>query len=72
MRPRIRGFEQALEQPTTGVFTDEELDGLPEPAARYSRAAIAPGTPLAQTARITMRGRIKLKKWLRFAATMHV
>ena len=51
------------------VFIDEELDGLPAPAARYLRAAIAPGTPLLPAARLTMTGSIKLgTRWLPFRA----
>jgi hypothetical protein len=50
------------------VFTDAEVDGLPDPVCRYLRAAIAPGTPLATAARIGMRGQIKLGRWLPFQA----
>jgi hypothetical protein len=47
------------------VFAHEDVVGLPAPVARYLRAAIAPGTPLVPTARLTMRGAIKLgKRWL--------
>jgi uncharacterized protein DUF6544 len=52
-----------------GVFTESELEGLPEPVGRYLRAAIAPGTPLAESATLHMRGAIKLgTRWLRFRA----
>jgi hypothetical protein len=50
------------------VFTDAELDGLPDPVCRYLRAAIAPGTPLAAAARFRMHGQIKLGRWLPFQA----
>lgn len=51
------------------VFSDAELDGLPEPVCRYLRAAIAPGTALASSATLRMRGAIKLRKrWLRLRA----
>ncbi len=50
------------------VFTQAELDGLPGPVRRYLRAAIAPGTRLATTARLHMRGHIKVGRWLPFRA----
>jgi hypothetical protein len=52
-----------------GTFSQDELVGLPEPVCRYFRASIAPGTPLARSARFTMRGSIKLgRRWLPFRA----
>jgi hypothetical protein len=51
-----------------GTFTSEELDGLPEPARRHLTQAITPGTPLATSARLRMRGRIKIGRWLPFRA----
>ena len=61
--------EQQLLRPSEpAVFTDAELDGLPDPVCRYLRAAIAPGTPLATAARLRMRGQIKLGRWLPFQA----
>ena len=54
--------------PAAGAFCDGELDGMPEPVRRYFRAAIASGAPLAQSARLRMRGRIKLGLWLPFRA----
>jgi hypothetical protein len=56
----------------TGVdstFDPAELAGLPDPVIRYFTAAIAPGTPLVRAARIEMRGRIKIGRWLPFTAT---
>lgn len=50
------------------VFTDAELDGLPAPVRRHLRAAIAPGTPLAASARLRMHGHIKVGRWLPFHA----
>jgi hypothetical protein len=51
------------------VFSDSELDGLPEPVCRYLRGAIAPGTPLVPSATLRMRGSIKLgNRWLRLRA----
>ena len=60
--------EQRLVRPSETVFTDAELDGLPDPVCRYFRAAIAPGTPLAAAARFRMHGQIKLGRWLPFQA----
>jgi hypothetical protein len=51
-----------------GGFTGAELDGLPEPARRHLAQAIAPGTPLATSVRLRMRGRIKVGRWLPFRA----
>jgi hypothetical protein len=66
---RLRSLERALTRPSEGVFGEGEVERLPEPIARYFRAAIAPGTPLATSARIEMRGRIKLKRWMPFEGT---
>lgn len=50
-----------------GAFHEDELSGLPEPVARYFRAAITPGAPLARAADLEMRGRLNLNgRWLRF------
>jgi hypothetical protein len=55
--------------PAAGSFSDAELEGLPDPVCRYLGAAIAPGTPLASSARFRMHGSIKLgKRWVRFRA----
>jgi TusA-related sulfurtransferase len=50
------------------VFTEAELEGLPGPVRRHLAAAIAPGTPLVTSARLRMRGRIKVGRWLPFHA----
>jgi hypothetical protein len=43
------------------------LGGLPEPVCRFLTASVAPGTPLACSARFRMRGSIKLgTRWVRF------
>lgn len=65
----IGEIERRLVRPAEGAFAEWELDGLPEPVQHMFRAAIAPGTPLAQSARLTMNGRIKLKKWTPFSGT---
>lgn len=50
------------------VFSDRELTGLSEPVRRYLQTAIAAGTPLATCARLRMRGRIKVGRWIPFRA----
>jgi hypothetical protein len=50
------------------AFTSTELDDLPEPARRHLTQAITPGTPLATSARLRMRGQIKIGRWLPFRA----
>lgn len=50
-----------LRAPAT--FTENELGDLPEPVRRYLRASIAPGTPLAQSARFRMQGSIRQGRW---------
>ncbi len=62
-------FERALVRPAVGRFDESDLVGLPDPVVRYFDASIALGTPLAQTARIGMRGRIKLNRWVAFHGT---
>jgi hypothetical protein len=42
---------------------------LPEPARRWLAHAIAPGIPLWQVVRLTMRGQIRLGQWRPFTAT---
>lgn len=65
----IRTFGRSLQRPTQGVFGDDELAGLPDPVRRMFSVAIAHGTPLATSATLTMRGRIKLKGWTDFSGT---
>jgi hypothetical protein len=57
-----------LRQAGPGRFDPAELDGLPEPVRRHLGLAIAPGTPLATSARLRMRGSIKVGRWLPFRA----
>jgi hypothetical protein len=52
----------------SAVFSEAELEGLPDPVRRYLGAAIAPGTPLATSAWLRMRGQIKVGRWLPFRA----
>lgn len=49
-------------------FQPEQFVHLPEPAQRYLKHAIAPGTKLASAVRLRMHGQIKLKVWLPFRA----
>src|SRR4051812_38354011 len=51
-----------------GQFSVAELDGMPDPVRRYLTRAIAVGTPLAQSAYLKMRGRIKVGMWMPFQA----
>ena len=44
------------------------LDLLPEPARRWLGHAIAPGTPLWQTAQLSMHGQIRMGAWRPFTA----
>lgn len=42
--------------PPARTFSEADLNGLPDPAARYLRHAVAPGTPLASACRLQMTG----------------
>jgi hypothetical protein len=69
VRALVRQLEATLvEEPAPGAFSDAELLGLPEPVQRHLRAVIAPGTPLARSARLEMRGQIKIGCWVPFRA----
>jgi hypothetical protein len=55
--------------PAPGSFSGAELEGLPDPMRGYVEAAVAPGTPLATSARFRMAGSIKLgDRWVPFRA----
>jgi hypothetical protein len=63
------GLEALLAEPAVdGVFSNADLGGLPDTVKRHFAAAIAPGTPLAVSARLRMRGSIKIGRWLPFRA----
>ncbi len=62
------GDDAALLRPAVGVFDPSELDGQPEPVRRHLLHAIAPGTPVAVSVRLEMRGHVKLGRWLPFRA----
>lgn len=49
--------------PGAGWFDEGELQGLPDPVCRYFRTSIAAGAPLARSARLGMRGAVKLGRW---------
>lgn len=67
--PEPSPFERSLSDgPSDAVFGVAELKGLPAPVRRYLEAAIAPGTPLMTSARLRMRGRIRIGRWLPFTA----
>lgn len=57
---------QLATPPAPAAFSVAELEGLPEAVHRHLQAAIAPGTPLATSARLRMRGQLKLGRWLPF------
>jgi hypothetical protein len=61
----LRAASAASEHET---FSEAERRGLPEPVRRYLATAVADGTPLAHSARLTMRGHIKVGRWLPFRA----
>jgi hypothetical protein len=61
MRATTSRLESTLrESAEPGSFSDDEVRGLPEPVRRHLTAVIAPGAPLARTARLQMRGQIKI------------
>jgi uncharacterized protein DUF6544 len=51
-----------------GTFREAEIEHLPDAVQRYFRGTVSPGTPLAVAARLRMRGKIKLGRWLPFHA----
>jgi hypothetical protein len=67
--PRFSELERRVVQAAEpGGFTSAEVDGLPEPVLHHLAQAIAPGTPLAASAQLRMRGQIKVGRWLPFRA----
>lgn len=55
------------------AFTPALLDGLDEPVRRHLTHAIADGAPLQPSGvRLTMRGRIRVGRWLPFTAVQHL
>jgi hypothetical protein len=63
------GPEARLLRPAEpGRFDPAELAGLAVPVRRHLTQAIAPWTALFSSARLTMRGQIKVGRWLPFRA----
>ena len=67
-RVRASWLGLATQPAPTDVFTAELVAALPEPARRWLTHAIPVGTPLWNTAQVTMHGEIKLGNWRRFTA----
>lgn len=61
-------IEAALLRDPQGVFSHADLERLPGPVVSYFRAAVEPGTAVALSARLRMRGRIKIGRWAPFTA----
>jgi hypothetical protein len=59
---------QLARPPAPAGFSEVELDGPPEVVRRHLEAAIGPGTPLATSALLGMRGQLRLGRWLPFQA----
>jgi hypothetical protein len=69
MTPEWTRLERRLRESTGhAAFASEDLAGLPEPVVRYFLAGVERGTPAAAGARLRMRGRIKVGRWLPFRA----
>jgi hypothetical protein len=67
--PRLSEPEaRLLQPPEPGRFGAAELEGLPEPVQRHLAQAITHGTSLATSARLRMRGHIRVGRWLPFRA----
>ncbi len=49
-------------------FYPDLVSGLPEPARRWLQYSIRPGTPLADSAQLSMHGTIRLGSWRPFTA----
>ncbi len=57
---RYRRIDHGLRvKPLAHAFSEEMIEGYPEPAQRYLRHAIAPGTPLARSVTLRMTGKMK-------------
>lgn len=51
-----------------GIFDPADVEGLPAPAQRLLRRALAPGSRLASTVILDMAGEIRLRRWMPFRA----
>jgi hypothetical protein len=64
------GAEHLTVPAEPGGFTAAEVAGLDEPVRRYFTAAIAPGTPLARSARLRIDGTIRFgNRWIPYRAS---
>lgn len=69
MTPEWQQLKQlAASRPPAPSFDADVLDTLPPAARRYLELAVEPGTRLALGVRLTMRGSLKLGRWLPFRA----
>lgn len=58
----LESLWKELQSPAaTEVFDPATVDDLPAPAQRYFRHAIAPGTPIARSVKLTMHGSFRLR-----------
>ena len=71
---RVRGewAQLCAPVPDPPAFDPAMIAGEAEPVRRYLSHAIAPGTPLWQSAELEMVGHIKIGSWRRFTATQVV
>jgi hypothetical protein len=64
-----RQWTEFLTRPTVaGHFDPRTVEALPEPARRWLRFAIAPGTELRRCVELELHGRIRLGRWRSFRA----
>lgn len=54
--------------PPPDPFREAEIAGLPDLVQRFLRGAIAPGAPMTSAVRLTMRGSIKVGRWVPFTS----
>ena len=64
----LEDWEQRLTGHVEGCLTEAEIKGLAEPVQRHLAMAIRPGTEIVAAVALTMRGSIKLGRWLPFRA----
>lgn len=59
-----------------GVFSREQVEGLPDPVVRYFEFVLTPGQPLIQSARVEHRGEMRIggfdAPWRPFTSVQHV
>ena len=65
---RFRAAERSIVRDPAGSFDPEEIADLPDDVQRYFMASVEPGTPVAQSVRVSMRGHIKVGRWLPYRA----